>query len=648
MIPCDTMALRAREMSLVLFALQACSGAHPVPADAASDAASDVAADGTASDVAADAAADVAPAVCSTDDGLELTRALRAPRAAGVSAIAAPGLRLDDLRARFDADATAGALLARARVVARGPVVTLAAGDTSGYQSVASRALAASLVAWHDLDAGAAQSAMRHLASAAVAPAWFSGAQEVSIRVGASLVALAAAVDLLSASGLATADLDAAKQSLGLVVAGVEAWLQTYGGLFFMAFHRDNHGVRFASGLAAAAMMAPATAFSDDALAFAVSHLSVSLRDQTGGLAGWAEGSTYFAYAFEVAPTVLAALDRAWTGADTRCMRCPSHGFQVCSRAGFEVLRPSRDTTLRDLLQWAASLETRGGWLAPVDDSRLSGFAAPLLEQFVGARAFSHWSPDGPSGSLGGSVDVGPLVALALASPPPADRLAQTLQWPDAGTARAEATTASGAAMEAFLLAEHGAAGHGGGHERPDVLALTVAVDGTLVLGGSGYGTYDARAPLARADANSEITVEGVLARDLGAGARGPEAALEPRVGSAMTAGFSEGGVTVRRSVSFEAGALVVRDAVEITGTARDVAWHWHLRGTIDGTAAWAWSVGATRCAVTQEGEAVAPVFETAPHNDSYGLTERHPVVRQSSRLEPGTHTLLTRVTCTT
>jgi hypothetical protein len=532
-------------------------------------------------------------------------------------------------------------LLARARVTARRSVPTLAPGDSASYQTVASLALAAALVAWHDRDPAAARTALDTLAVTAVAPAWFATAVEVPIYVGASLVDLAAATDLLTAAPLTAAEIDAAKASLGRAAAGVESWLQDRSGLVFMAFHQDNHGMRLGAGLATAAMLAPADAVSDEALAWALAHMHASMERQTGGAQGWAEGSTYFEYAFEAAAPALAAIDRAWSGPAVQCARCEHHALSVCAAAASTVVRPSSDPRVRDLVRWSASLETRAGWMHPIDDSRLMGLPAPLLERLAGARQYAHWSVDGFTGSVGGSVNVGPLVALALASPalPPAD--AAPTRWPAAGTARLDAT---GAPVEAFLIAEHGVANASGGHERPDTLGLTVVVDGALLLGGSGYRSYDGREPYARADAQSAVTVTGALPRDLGAGAGGPDATLAA-AGEGTTASFVSGGVTVTRAVAFEGATLVVRDRVELPD-ARDVGWNWHLRGALDAGATWTWAVGERRCTATQEGATLTTARETAPDYDDYARMGTHPVVRQSARLQAGIHTLTTRLTC--
>ena len=642
--------------ALLALALVACSPSPSAPdASPAVDAAMDVAPLDAAADAALpeDSPTDtsvVAPAVvpvyspsgCTGPDVADLIRALRAPRPEGVSAVAAPGMRFEDLRSRFDATPDAMTILARARVTARRSVPTLAAGDSASYPTVASLALAAALVAWHDRDATAARTALQTLSVTAVAPSWFATAVEVPIYVGASLVDLAAAADLLSASTLSAAEVAMARAYVGRAAAGAEAWLQG-GGLIFMAFHRDNHGMRLGAGLATAAMIAPSDAVSDETLAYALAHMDASMEHQTGGAQGWAEGSTYFEYAFEVAAPALAAIDRAWTGAAARCVRCEHHAYSVCAMSPSPIVRPSQDPRVLDLVRWSASLETRAGWLHPIDDSRLMGLPAPLLERLAGARRYARWSVDGFTGSLGGSVNVGPLVALALASPelPAADPLVTA--WPVAGTARLDATAPSGAPIEALLIAEHGVANGGGGHERPDTLALTVVVDGALMIGASGYRSYDTRAPLARADAHSELTVEGVLPRDLGAGEGGPEATLTAGGGGA-SGSFSRDGVSVTRALSFEAGTLVVRDRVELTEP-RDVAWHWHLRGALDADR-WSWAVGTRRCEATQSGVALTVARETAPDYDDYSRMVLHPVVRQSARLPAGRHELTTRIAC--
>lgn len=642
---------RARRLLTLLAALTACDGAavtpprDAAPPDAGTDVPSVALTDAPPTpppDVPPAALADVppgpvdAPAACAAPEASELLRALRATRPAGVSAVAAPGQRFDDLRAPFDAAPVARTLLAQARTSSRRTVPTLAAGSSAAYQTVASLALAAALVAWHDRDVTAARTALGALAACAITPEWLRGAPEIPIYLGASLVDLAAAADLLAASPLPTDDIALGRAHLGRAVASVAAWLQS-GGLLYMAVHNDNHGMRLGAGLAAASMLAPAVVV-DEVLGYALALMDRSVAQQTGGAQGWAEGTTYFAYGFESAAPALYAVDRAWTGPDARCVSCPGHRLAPCARAPRRVTRPSRDNLLRDVLRWGASMETPGGWLVPTDDSRLMGAPSPLFERVLGATAYTHWSPTGPTGSTGGSVNVGPLVALALASPPLTERLPRVDRWPAAGTGRIDAGE-----VAAFLNAEPETARQGVGHERPDVLALHVVVGDALVLGGSGYRDYDGRAPYARADAASVITVEGILPRDLGAAEAGPVASM--RADGPLAGSFSQGGVTVTRALTWEGDALVVEDRVEVTGEAREVAWHWHLRGALD-PAAWTWSVGGARCAATQTGVMVETTRESAPHYDDYSRMETHPVLRQRARLVAGAHTLRTRVTC--
>ncbi len=664
-----TPALRALA-PLIALALGACASPSPAPVDAAriDTAALDVKAPGDASaapdastvvdvtpavdvppmvdgppvvDVAVDVAPDAEPR-CTRDDADALVLALRAAPAPGVSVVAAPGARFEELRAAFDATPASVALLTRVRAYARGNPPALARGDAGAYQTFSTRALGAALVAWHDRDATAASVALRTLAAMAIEPAWLTTATDVPLRFGAALLAMAATVDLLSATAITPAELAAARASLGTAATSIEAWLQA-GGLFFTAGHLDNHGMRIGAGLAAAAMVTPASAVSDDTLRWALAQMYASVQQQTGGVAGWAEGSTYFAYAFEIGAPALTAIDRAWTGDDARCVRCPGHAVSACGAASVEIVRPSRDPRLRDLVAWSASLETQGAWLAHVDDSRIAGVPAPLLEAMVGARAYARWSIDGPVGSLGASLFVHPFVALALPAPPTA-LLPPTNVWPAAGTARVEALSATGAALEAFLLGENVAAQAGVGHERPDVATLTLAVGGALMLGTSGYGSYDDRLVYARADAASGITVEGDLSRDLGAGEAGPAGALTVE-GPAVVSRFTASGVAVSRALAFEGSTMVVSDALDVTGEARDVGWHWHLRGALD-AARWQWTLGARRCTATQSGEVSAVTRETAPHIDVYGRVEMHPVVRQLARLAVGRHTLVTRIDC--
>jgi len=478
----------------------------------------------------------------------------------------------------------------------------------------------------------------------AIPPEWLLTATDVPLRMGAGLLGMAAAVDLLSATdGVTPEQLGPARAAVAAAAASLDAWLLA-GGLAFTAGHLDNHSMRFGAGFVAAAMVTSPAAVSDDVLRWALAQMSASVREQTGDVAGWAEGSMYFSYGFEVAAPALTAVDRAWGGPEAQCVRCPTHRPSACGPSAVEVRRPSTDARLRDLVQWSASLETDGGWLAYVDDSRLSSQPSPLLEAMVNRRAFSHWSIDGATGSTGASLFVHPFLAFALASPAASEALPLRRVWPEAGTARVDGATAGAIPMQAFLLGERDGALAGVGHERPDVATLALAVGGTLVLGTSGYNGYNDRAPFARADAASGITVEGVLPRALDAGEAGPVGALTV-AGDAVTSRFAGGGVTVSRAVAFEGATLVVRDVVELTGAARDVGWHWHLRGALEADA-WRWTAGARRCAATQAGEALPLTRETAPHYDVAGRAETLPVVRQLARLAAGRHELVTRVTC--
>ncbi|MFO0609962.1 MAG: hypothetical protein U0324_42785 [Polyangiales bacterium] len=649
--PVDAPAADARDVTLA----DAADDAPPdvaSPPDASPDVASpDVASPDVASpdvavlpDVAPDVVPDAAPA-CTTDDVEALLRALRAAPPAGVSVVAAPGQRFESLRASFDATPAAVTLLERARTYSRGNPTALPVGNAGAFQTFATRALGAALVAWHDRDATASSVCQRTLAAMAIPPEWLITATNVPLYMGAGLLGMAAAVDLLSATdGVTPEQLAAARAAVATTAASLDAWLLA-GGLYFTAGHLDNHSMRFAAGFTAAAMVTPPSAVSDDLLRWALAQMSASIDRQSGATGGWAEGSLYFEYGFEIAAPALAAVDRAWVGPDARCVRCAGHAVSACGEGAVTIRRPSTDPRLRDLVQWSASLETDGGWLACVDDSRLSGVPAALFESMVRRRAYAHWNLDGATGSTGASLWVHPLLALALASPAPTESLPLRRVWPEAGTARVEGVTPGGAA-QAFLVGERGLATRGEGHERPDATTLALAVGGSQMLGPSGYNSYDDRAPLARADAASGITVEGLLDPSIGAGESGPEGTL-----SATTDGASVrvegGGATVTRAVAFEGATLVVRDAVEFSGAARAVGWNWHLRGTLD-DGAWRWTVGARRCTATQTGEAAALTVtrETVAHYDVASRAETHPVVRQSARLAAGRHELVTRIAC--
>ncbi len=609
----------------------------------------DVTTDASAPDVTTDASVrdasvDAGPPACSDDTAAALLAAIRAAPAAGTSVVAAPGQRFDALRTAFDANPTSRLLLERVRAYARGTPTTIAAGDTGSFQTWGSRAMGAALVAWHDNDATATAACLRTLAAMAIAPEWLRTAPEVPLRMGAAMLAMAAAIDLLSATPAVTAEqLATARANLATLVASLEAWLQA-GGLLFTAVHLDNHSMRFAGGFAAAARVLPASALGDDLLRWSLAQMSASVGQQTGALEGWAEGSMYMGYGFEVAAPALTAIDRAWTGGDSVCVRCPGHAISACGAGAVRVWRPSADVRLRDLVQWSASLESDSGTLAYVDDSRASGVPAALFEQMVQRRAYAHWNVDGAIGSTGTSLLVHPLLALAHATPAPTETLPLRRLWVEGGTARLDGRTATMTALQAFVIGEHDPATRGVGHERPDVATLALFAGGAMMLGPSGYNGYDDRAPFARADAATGITVEGLLARDLGAGLAGPDATLAA-MGEGVSVGFGGEGVTVSRAVVFEGTELVVRDTVDVTGATRDVGWHWHLRGSLDADR-WSWTVGTRRCTVTQTGEAPTLTRETAAHYDVAGRAEMHPVVRQLARLAAGRRTLTTRIAC--
>lgn len=588
---------------------------------------------------AVDAPLDVAPDAPRMCGDSSWIRAVRAPRTDGASVVALPGVAIESVRARFDASPRAMALLDQARATTRAAVLTLPTGDAGLYQVVASRALAAALVAWHDRDATAARKALDGIAAAAIAPEWLITAQEIPIRVGASLVDLAGAADLLAATSLPGADVATARANVGRAASSVDAWLRA-GGWIFVAGHRDNHVVRMGSGLVAAGLIS--SAVSDDAFAYGLTMLDDAIHDgQTGGVAGWSEGSTYFSYAFEVAPVALAALDAAWQGADSPCVRCTGYPLAQCTE-GMSLHRPSTDPLLSELARWGASLESVGGWLHPFDDSRITGIPSPLLERVGRVRTFRHWSATGPVGSVGGSVNVGPFVALALATETPATPETPRRTWSAAGTARLESMGTT--ALEAFLLAEHGVAARGFGHERPDTLSLVLAADGVTMLAASGYGSYDTRAPYATASSASVITVDGLLPTTLGAGEAGPNGDLIESPDGSVTGTMTGGGVTVRRALSIAPDALTVQDTVSFTGAPREFTWHWHLRGMLDPTAL-SWSDAGHRCRAEQTGITVTPRRESAMHID--GSTPiAHPVLRETATVAPGEHTLTTRIVC--
>jgi hypothetical protein len=223
--------------------------------------------------------------------------------------------------------------------------------------------------------------------------------------------------------------------------------------------------------------------------------------------------------------------------------------------------------------------------------------------------------------------------------------------WPAAGSARVDVSAADGTRMEAFLFAEGALAQRGRGHERPDPLSLVLAVDGRLLLGSSGYGHYDERAPLARADASSLITVDGRLPEDEGITTPGPAATM-----TALDAGvqgqMSVPDVEVLRALTGAGGAMVVEDRVQLAAP-HEIGWHWHLRGEVvagpDG-GGWTWRRDGYTCVAAQSGGAdwLTGAVETAPNVDQYGVAEEHPVVRQRASLQPGDYALTTTITCAT
>ncbi|MBI5480683.1 MAG: heparinase II/III family protein [Deltaproteobacteria bacterium] len=587
---------------------------------------------------------------CGATPSLAWIAALRARALEGPGALVSPGVSLDEARSRLEAEPTAQALVARARTQLEQPDPELAVGDAETYQVVASRALAAAFVAWVDGDAALTERARGLLTLAAVDDAWLASADEVPIRVGGAVVALAGAVDLLAAGRLLAADgVAAARRDVGQAARALDAWARLQGPAFLLATS-NNHNVRLGAGLVAAGLVTGADDLDDEAVAYGLAQIVSVLHDSQGGQgAGWAEGPTYFAYGFEVAAAPLAALVPAWPLPGRGCLSCPGHTAGPCAETRVMALLPLGDEVLRGAIEWMASLETLGGWYAPVDDSRLGGVPAPLLERLADARLFRAWSPDGPGGSLGGSVDVGPFVAFALAAPPLAHDLTPAAVWPSAGSARVDLTGGDGTRVEAFLFAEGYLAQRGRGHERPDPLSLVVAVDGRLLLGASGYGTYEERAALARADSSSLITVDGRLPFDEGITAPGPGAVMTALDGGAQGQ-LTVPDVEVLRTLRAEGSEVVIQDLLQLAAP-HEIGWHWHLRGEVvagpDGSG-WTWRRDGRTCVALQSGGAdwLTAVLETAPNVDQYGVAEEHPVVRQRASLAPGDYSLVTLIAC--
>jgi hypothetical protein len=589
---------------------------------------------------------------CGAIPSLAWIAALRARALEGPGTLVAPGLSLDETRGRLEADPTAQALVARARAQLEQPDPDLAVGDTETHEVVASRALAGAFIAWIDGDAALAARARTLLAGAAIDDAWLASADEAPGRVGGALVALAGAVDLLAVGGLLSAHETAtAQRYLGQTARSLDAWAQSAGSAL-LATAPGSDTVRLGAGLVAAGLVTSAEDLDDEAVAYGLAQIVNVLHDSQGGpRAGWAEGPTSFAYAFEVAASPLAALVPAWPLPGRGCLTCPNHTAAPCVDTHVLALLPLADEVLRGAIEWLASLETLGGWFAPVDDSRLRGIPAPLLERLADARLFHAWSADGPEGSLGGEVDVGPLVALALAAPPVIHDVTAAAVWPQAGSARVDLAGDDGTRIEAFLFAEGELAQRGGDHERPDPLSLVVAVDGKLLLGASGYGTAAERTPLARADASSLITVDGRLPDDEGSTTPGP-AAIMTSLDGGVQGQLSVPAVEVLRSLRFEGSELEIHDVLQLDGT-HEIGWHWHLRGevvAVPDEGGWTWRRDGRTCVAQQSGGAdwLTSTLETAPNVDQHGVTEEHPVVRQRAPLAPGDYSLRTLISCST
>jgi hypothetical protein len=212
-----------------------------------------------------------------------------------------------------------------------------------------------------------------------------------------------------------------------------------------------------------------------------------------------------------------------------------------------------------------------------------------------------------------------------------------------------DVTGGDGTRVEAFLFAEGALAQRGRGHERPDPLSLVMAVDGLLLLGASGYGTYEERAPFSRPDASSLITVDGRLPSDEGITAPGPAAVM------AVLDGGAEGQLTipdvaVTRTLRAEGSEVVVQDLLQLAAP-HEIGWHWHLRGEVTAgpdPGGWTWSRDGLTCVAVQTGGAdwLTSTLQIAPNVDLYGVAELHPVLRQTATLAPGDYSLVTLIAC--
>ncbi len=585
------------------------------------------------------------PPAC-TGDGAWLG-ALRGRDPTVQSVLIAPGAAWSELRAALESSADpqglAVASTIRAQAMRAAPALT--PGGTPVYQSLASHALACAWVGWLDDDAPMRDAALADLETAGVDPAFWSGADEVPIRVGASLVALAGAVDLLGAAD--PARLPAAQAALARALAAVVSWYRGEGELL-AGTHSDNFTLRLGAGVLSAALLTPAEPASDALLAVFVAGVARTLdAAQTDGRGTWREGPFYLAYGMEVAPLAWAALDAAWTGPDAQCVECAGELLAVCGRRGVTILRPSRDPVLPALVAWLGHLESHGGWLVPFDDGRPVAWIPAPFERLAGVRSSRAWTASGRN-ALGGSVQVGPFVAAALA------RGTDALPWAprepvSGGVAHLEGSTLGGAPIDAYLVAEDAFSANGGGHERPDPLSLTVAVGGTLMLGPGGYESYDRRALYNAGSQSSLVTIDGLVPSG-STYAPIVGATLTPTLGGA-TGTLESGGTRWTRTLTLDGSALTIHDLVQLD-TAREVVWHWHTRGVLDAGDR-LWRVGDASCAIAFEGTPVdgAPLEvrrEEAAQSDDGASGGTHAVLRFGGTLSAGTHEVTTRIDCST
>lgn len=563
------------------------------------------------------------------------------PRWTGVapatSVVVAPGRRLDELRAAFAMNPSAQTLLARARQRATpmGPP-TLALGDDVGFQNVSSTAVAHALVAWYDHDELAAQRAAAWISAMVLTPQWLARAPEVMIRVGASFVLGAAALDLLNAAQ--SASFDGARRNFALAAGVLANWAFTNGSIL-VAAHPDNHGVRMGGGLIASLPWTSEAEVPNRVERVAVAMVANAIDTQNRADVGWAEGSMYLQYALETPAISLTMLDALWTAPTSSvCVRCRELPLAPCGIGPITVTRPREWNALQSALRWLEHLQTARGQIVPVDDSRYRAPPAPLFERLTGKKAYPRWSPESSNGSVGQSHDVGPVEAFAVleerptAEPPPA-------VIESSGTSLLHHRIAGGAMIELALTAEPMAA-LGNGHEHDDPLSMFVYVNGETMLGGSGYQSYDTRGPYAAPEAHSLLTVGSVFPRVM----EFLPSSIHP-IGDHAIGGWTSGAVTIQRNVGFENDDVVAIDTITLDRP-QNVQWFWHTRGMLDAgrtdrwTSAWSPRDSATCELQFQSALTLSANSTRGMHVDDNPQPIQHSVLLYSASVPAGISTI--------